>query len=79
MSAALPGDRRTSTVLKVVALLYGHGDVAWNVTAPERRGGTSLFRDGRWLLAAVFHRLWKLSQPRSTGWSVSRSELGNFD
>jgi hypothetical protein len=30
-----------------VALLDGHGDVAWNVTAPDRRGGTSLFRDGR--------------------------------
>jgi FkbM family methyltransferase len=42
-------------------------------------GHSSFSFPGRTLLAAVFHRLWRMCQEPSTGWSVSRSQLGNID
>jgi FkbM family methyltransferase len=34
---------------------------------------------GRASVAALFRRLWQICRPPSSGWSVSRSELGNFE
>jgi FkbM family methyltransferase len=45
-----------------------------------RRSGSARRRwqvPGRHMLAAIFHRLWKLAQPDATGWSVGGSTLGN--
>jgi hypothetical protein len=34
---------------------------------------------GRRQLAALLHRLWKLSTAPDYGWSISRAEIGNRD